>query len=111
WEQHSQAIDDRMDEEQESRAGIWGRVAARSMKLAMVHRAAKEAADPADVAWEFVAIEIDDIEWGIKLSNWLARIACDLIKQHFVDQTAIRVQELLSQALRDNEEVGKRELE
>ena len=31
-------------------------------------------------------IELQDINWGVRLSNWLSRIACDLIQQNMVDK-------------------------
>jgi hypothetical protein len=31
-------------------------------------------------------IELQDVNWGVRLSNWLSRIACDLIQQNMVDK-------------------------
>lgn len=110
WESHSEAIDERMDEESETRNAIWGRVAARSMKLAMVHRAAREQSDPAQVAWEFCELEMVDIEWGIKISNWLARIACQLITENFRDQTTNELCDIIQQAIGLGAEVTSRDI-
>jgi len=110
WESHSEAIDERMDEQSETRNAIWGRVAARSMKLAMVHRAAREESNPAQVAWEFCEIELVDIEWGIKLSNWLARIACQLIAEQFRDRTTDQICDIIEQAIGIGGEVSTREI-
>jgi len=110
WESHSEAIDDRMDEENETRNAIWGRVAARSMKLAMVHRAARAEGDPAQIAWQFCEIEMIDIEWGIKVSNWLARIACQLIEQNFRDKSTDELCLIIQQAVAIAGEVTSRDI-
>lgn len=110
WEMHSDAIDDRMDEESETRNAIWGRVAARSMKLAMVHRAARETADPSQINWPLCEIEMVDVEWGITVSNWLARIACQLITENFVDETTNVLCSLIEDAVADRSEVTTRDI-
>jgi hypothetical protein len=110
WEAHSNAIDEKMDSEKESRAAIWGRVAARSMKLALVHRASRETADPATINWELVFIEMEDIQWGISIANWLGRIACDLVSQNFLDHSAIKNKAMVVSALNELGEVSSRKL-
>ena len=110
WEIHSEAIDERMDEESETRNAIWGRVAARSMKLALVHRASREEGNPAIVDWDTKAIEMEDIEWGIKISNWLARIACQLIVENFRDRTTDQLCEIILQAVGIGGEVKTRDI-
>ena len=110
WDAHSDAIDERMESEKETRSAIWGRVAARSMKLALVHRAARQGGDPSNIAWEFIEVELEDVEWGISVSNWLGRIACDLISQNFVDSSANRHKEMIAAAIRTNGELTTREI-
>jgi len=110
WESHGEAIDDRMDEESEIRNAIWGRVAARSMKLAMVHRAARESEDPVAVDWESVNIEMQDIDWGIKVSNWLGRIACQLIVENFRDRTTDELCGIIQQAIALGGEITTRDI-
>lgn len=110
WEAHSAAIDDRMEAELETRAAIWGRVAARSMKLSLVHMAARQTSDPGQLAWEFFEIELSDIEWGIKVSNWLAKIACELISQNFVDSSANRNRSVILEAINQRGEVKTRDI-
>lgn len=110
WESHSDAIDDRMDTESETRNAIWGRVAARSMKLAMVHRAAREPGDPGQVAWDFHEVEMVDIQWGISLSNWLARIACQLISENFADRTTQQLCDIIQKAVVERGEITTREI-
>jgi hypothetical protein len=110
WNDHSDAIDEKMESEKETRSAIWGRVAARSMKLALVHLASRQIGDPAVIAWDFIEIEMKDIEWGISVSNWLGRIACDLISQNFVDSSANRHKDLISAAVKTNGELTTRDI-
>lgn len=108
WTSHSDAIDDRMDEESETRNAIWGRVAARSMKLAMVHRAARIDEDPSINDWEQTQIELEDMEWAVSIANWLARIACQLIGDNFVDNTTMSIQNAIRGFLEAHSEVSVR---
>jgi hypothetical protein len=110
WEAHSAAIDERMESEMETRAAIWGRVAARSMKLGLVHMAARQTADPGQLAWEFLEIELSDIEWGIRVSNWLAKIACELVNQNFVDPATSRNRAVIIEAVNQCGEVKTRDI-
>jgi hypothetical protein len=98
WDVHGVQIDDRMRAESDARAAVWARVAARSMKLALVHRAARLEVDPGSCAFEFVQLELQDVNWGIKLSNWLARIACDLIQENTVDRGLDKAKMVLTEA-------------
>lgn len=50
--------------------------------LAMVHRCAR-LSEPIQV--QTASLETEDVNWGIKLSNWLSRIACDLVEQNMHD--------------------------
>jgi hypothetical protein len=110
WDHHADAIDERMEHESESRAAIWGRVAARAMKLALVHRAARMEDDPGSVDWLFVQIEKQDIDWGIRLANWLARVACGLIRENVHDSQAARARHVLESAVLKVGSVSRRDL-
>lgn len=110
WEHHADAIDAKMEHESESRAAIWGRVAARAMKLAMVHRAARLSGDPSTVDWLFVRIEQQDIDWGIRLGNWLGRVACGLIRENVVDRQAARAIQVLQSAVGKVGQINRRDL-
>lgn len=110
WSQHARDINSRMDSESELRAAIWSRVAARTMKLAMVHRAARLETEPARTNWDFVLVELEDVEWAVSLSNWLARIACGLVSQNVYDKSILKAKEVILKALEVQDEVGKREL-
>jgi hypothetical protein len=99
WDRHADAIDERMEHESESRAAIWGRVAARAMKLALIHRGARLEDDPGRTDWEVVLIEKQDMDWGIRLANWLARVACGLIRENVVDSQAARARHVLESAV------------
>jgi hypothetical protein len=110
WDHHADAIDERMEHESESRAAIWGRVAARAMKLAMVHRAARVEMDPQSVDWAFVRVELQDVDWGIRVANWLARVACALIRENVVDTQANRARHVLETAVLKLGSVSRRDL-
>lgn len=110
WDHHADAIDERMEHESESRAAIWGRVAARAMKLAMVHRAARINDNPGTVDWLFLKIEMQDVDWGIRVANWLARVACALIRENVVDTQANRARHVLETAVLKLGSVSRRDL-
>jgi hypothetical protein len=109
WKHHRNAIDERMRSEAESRSAVWTRVGARSMKLALVHRAARLEVEPKACQWDFVQMEIQDLNWGIKLSNWLARIACDLVRENTVDSNLAKAKAILVAATQSGP-VNAREL-
>lgn len=110
WNHHADAIDERMEHESESRAAIWGRVAARAMKLSLVHRAARVEDDPGTVDWVFTRIEIQDVDWGIRVANWLARVACALIRENVVDNQAARARHVLETTVQKLGSVARRDL-
>lgn len=95
WETHAVDIRRRMDTEAGMRSALWGRSAARAMKLAMVHCAARMISVPSSLEDFPVTIEDQDIEWGIKLSNWLTRAACDLIAESVHDSRGGMVARLI----------------
>lgn len=99
WDSHENAIDDRMDSESSSRSAIWGRVAARAMKYALIHRMSRLELAPKDCDFSYVMVEIQDVNWGIKLANWLARIACELIEQNTIDTGKAKAKAILSKAV------------
>ena len=121
WEHHAEEIDEKHDHESEAKAAIWARAAARSMKLAMVSVASRMQGDPGAVWWPSQRVEIGDIEWGIRLSNWLARSACEAIKARVVDKQQNKAKALLmtipaggslaAQPLQRNHGVSKGDLE
>lgn len=110
WHSHSHQINERMRSETELRAAIWSRAAARSMKLALTYRAARLDVDPGACQWDFVQVESEDIEWAISLSNWLAKIACGLIRENVYDKSGEKAKAILLKATEDGKEVSKREL-
>lgn len=103
WEHHADMIDRKMQDEAEIRAAVWGRVAARAMKLALVHRCARFNGDPASLEDEPIVIEMIDVEWGIKLANWLAKIACELVAENVADPNQGRLRSLIMTALADSD--------
>jgi hypothetical protein len=100
WKQHRQGIDHKMREESESRAAVWARVAARAMKLALTHRCARLTSMAAETDFGLVKIEMEDIAWGIKLANWLARNACSLVQENTVDVELAKARALITEALK-----------
>ena len=121
WQHHAEEIDEKHDHESEAKAAIWARAAARSMKLAMVSVASRIQGDPGALWWASQRVEIGDIEWGIRLSNWLARSACEAIKARVVDKQQNKAKAFLSvippggsvaaQILQKNHGISKGDLE
>jgi len=107
WNSHAREIRRRMDSESEVRAAVWARVAARSLKLALTHCAAQlgEAEHIAKVK-----LEVADINWGVKLSNWLARIACGIVCQTMPDLGLSKAKEALLRALAESDQVSSRQI-
>jgi len=110
WTEHSEKIRERMDCEGELRAGVWCRVAARTMKLAMVHRAARLRDDPATIDWLFLQIEAEDVEWAIALSNFLARTSCNLLLDDVIDEQQHQAQKKILSAVSTLGEITQREI-
>ena len=107
WDDHCDAVDERMDRESEVRAAVWARTGARSLKLALVHWAAR-LGEVGDVAK--VKLELADINWGIKLANWLARVACGIVRETMPDIGLSKAREALLRALSVAERVKSRDL-
>lgn len=110
WTEHSDQIRERMDSEGEMRAGVWCRTAARSMKLAMVHRASRMRDNPATTDWNFSRCEIEDVDWGIMMSNFLSRTSCNLLLDDVVDMQQQQAIEKINAAMRVCETVEARVL-
>jgi predicted transcriptional regulator len=109
--QHIQDIDKRMDAEFETRAAIWARVNARAIKLALVHRASRLDRDPGTVPdWASVRLELEDIDWGIKMANWLARTACSLIRETVVDSGATKTTQKVLKAITEAGSLTRQQL-
>lgn len=99
WTSHAKDIDNKMRGEPEARAAIWARVAGRSMKLALTHRASRIDGELNQQDWNLVRVESEDIEWAIKLSNFLARIACSLVQENVVDTGLMKAKSILAKAI------------
>lgn len=110
WTEHSDKIRERMDSEGELRAGVWCRTAARTMKLAMVHRAARLRDDPGTTEWSLVRVEKADIDWAVMLSNFLSRTSCNLLLDDVVDAQQAKAVEKIMQVLRQTESVEARDI-
>ena len=110
WQSHGEQIRERMDAEGELRAGVWCRVAARAMKLALVHRAARLRDDPAAVDWSAVRVETEDIEWAIAMANFLGRTSCNLLLDGVVDEQEALARRKILQALESSPEITLRQV-
>lgn len=110
WTDHSGKIREKMDSEGELRAGVWCRTAARTMKLAMVHRAARLREDPSTTEWGLIKIEKQDIEWAVLLSNFLTRTSCNLLLDDVVDNQHSAAADKILKILRDTESIDARKL-
>jgi hypothetical protein len=108
---HVESIDTKMDREFETRAAIWGRVNARAMKLAMVHRASRLDRDPGTISdWSGIRLELEDVDWGIRLANWLARTACGLVKENVQDHGVGKVTQKVLKIISDSGEISRQQL-
>jgi len=110
WQDHALAIHQKMAGESESRASIWTRVAARAMKLALTHRIARLEFIPGECQWDFIQVEIQDVNWGIKLANWLAKIGCGLVQENTVDKSVANAKGILTKALTKTDTIVKRDV-
>ena len=82
WDAHRRAIHSRSAIEDDGRSSMWSRTAARSMKYAMLSRCSREGAsifNSFNSEGHATAIQIADVDWAIRLSNYLTRQACGLI--------------------------------
>lgn len=108
---HVEKIDCRMDAEYETRAAVWGRANSRAMKLAIVHRISRLDRDPATIPdWSVVRLELEDVDWGIRLANWLARTACGLVKENVSDSGASKVTTKVLKIVSDSGEISRQQL-
>lgn len=110
WREHEDKIDARMESERAVRSALWGRTAARSMKLALVHRLAR-LSGPAEVN-EFteLSVELQDINWGIAVSNWNTRLACSLIGEQVADTVGTNVQKKVAAIIQRAGKITHRQL-
>ena len=99
WDRHDSKITEIMDDEKAIRSSMWGRVSARSMKLAIVHRLARLEGPQEINEWNDIRVEIEDMNWGIKIANWCANLACDLVDETVVDTITSKVTAAIVQVL------------
>jgi len=110
WEGHDKKIDTAMKTEGDARSAIWGRTSGRSMNLALVSRCSRLCRDPEEANWDEVLVEEEDVEFGIRISNWITRTMCGLISENIADSHALKAQHILLTAVAENPIVGRREL-
>jgi hypothetical protein len=107
YDDHRLAILSKMEAESALRAALWGRTSARSLLLSVCHRCSRMES-PSEC--KSAAIEMQDINWGIKLSNWLSRIASDLVEQNVVDKSLMLAKRVLEQFQSSGEPIVAREV-
>lgn len=93
WEQHEDAILEKMEQERAIRAALWGRTAARSMKLALTHRLARIPNVAELNEFSQIKIELEDVNWGIAVSNHCTKLACSMIRESVTDTSGNRLSE------------------
>lgn len=91
WMQHEDNIIEHSESERAIRAAMWGRTAARSMKLALTHRLARLGSAAELNEFNRVCIEIEDVEWAIAVSNHCTRLACSMIRETVADTSGNRL--------------------
>lgn len=111
WRDHEEKINDHSDSERAIRASMWGRTAARSMKLALTHRLAR-LQGPAEInEFNNIRIELTDVDWAIAVSNHCTRLACSMIRETVADTSGNRLSEkVLSIVKNASEGISKAEL-
>lgn len=89
WDAHRRAIHNRSMVEDDGRSSMWSRTAARSMKFAMLSRCSREGASIFNSfnggEGHVTAIQIEDVDWAIRLSNYLTRQSCTLIDANTIN--------------------------
>jgi hypothetical protein len=94
--QYSSDISARRIGEESTRAAIWSRAAEKANKLALIHCASRH------VCEEPRSIELCDIDWAIKVVNWLTRqliSGCErYVARNQQEQTAKRVLRIIGSA-------------
>lgn len=88
WQGHEEAIDLHSESERAIRAAMWGRTAARSMKLALTHRLSR-LSGPHEIST--AQVELEDVNWGILLSNHCTRLACSMLGETVADTSGNRL--------------------
>lgn len=110
WHEHEDKIDLRMENERAVRSALWGRTAARSMKLALVHRLAR-LSSPAELnEFSSVEVELTDVNWGIAVSNWNTRLACSLIGEQVADSVGASVQKKVQAIIEKAGQITQRQI-
>lgn len=77
WIEHLRAIRIKQDSESSLHAALWSRTAHRTLKFALCSVCSR-ISGPQEINEHYVPrIDITDVEWAIKLSNWISRSAVE----------------------------------
>jgi len=100
YESHTQAINDRRISEDHLRAAVWSRSGEKANKLALIHACSRSGGLPSEITCE-------DIDWGIRLANYLTRrllLGCgEHVSENDVEKRAKRVLRLIGSGISANE--------
>ena len=78
WELHNRQIQAKQEQESSLRAALWSRTAHRTLKFALCSVCSRISGPEELNPFERPPlIELRDVEWAIKLSNWISRSAVD----------------------------------
>jgi len=103
WDAHRKLISLKKEDEETARSAMWSRTAARSLKFALCSRASRLFGPQAISEFSQPQIELCDLDWGIALSNWLTRSACDLITANLSDTSQGRAEMAILKVVADIE--------
>lgn len=100
YESHTLAINDRRVSEDHLRAAVWSRSGEKANKLALIHACSRARGLPSEIT-------VEDIDWGIKLANYLTRrllLGCqEHVSENEVEGRAKRVLRLIGTGISLNE--------
>jgi hypothetical protein len=100
YESHTQAINERRVSEDHLRAAVWSRSGEKANKLALIHACSRSGGLPSEITYE-------DIDWGIRLANYLTRrllLGCgEHVSENDVEKRAKRVLRLIGSGISAND--------
>jgi len=103
YQQHEMACCEQAEHEEDLRAAIWGRVPEKTAKLSMLFAASRAGARK-------FAIEVEDVERAIRLSNWSARCLWGSIEHEVADSEHEKMVNRVSKIIREAGVISQNEL-
>jgi hypothetical protein len=100
YETHTAAINERRIQEDGLRAAVWSRNGEKANKLALIHACSR-------ARWLPSEITLEDIDWGIKLANFLTRrllLGCsENVSENAIEANAKRVLRIIGRGITMNQ--------